>query len=357
MNKNESHLRELLEARSAASGFDVFAVALPERIARADYFEAWLASGKHASMAWLARNPELRTDPRLLLEGCQSVVMLGTNCYQERPARRGVIARYALGLDYHDVIMPKLKALCAWLAETHGGNHRPFVDASAVMEKPHAAKTLLGWQGKNTMLIHPQFGNWLMLGGILTTLRITPDHAPAPDRCGSCTRCIQACPTGAITAPYQLNARRCISYLTIEHHGSIPVEFRKAIGEHLFGCDDCLDVCPWNRWAITTREAAFSARPLPELRDMLSWTEATFRATFRGTPIFRLKWERWLRNICVVLGNIGSSEDLPALEFARDHTTPLIAEHATWAITQISGNRETIYAETTFAVSARKSGG
>ncbi len=341
MNVHGNRLRAELAERTKAAGFDVFGVAAVQAAPHKQYFLQWLGEGRHGGMDWLARDPERRCDPGCLLEGCRSVVFVGMNCYQEQPERRGVIARYALGRDYHDIMMPRLKSLCAWLSESHGGRHRPFVDTSALMEKPHAARTALGWQGKNTMLIHRQFGNWLMLGGILTTLEVEPDAAPAADRCGSCTRCMVACPTAAITAPYQLDARRCISYLTIEHKGDIPEEFREAVGGRLFGCDDCLDVCPWNRWAVRAREAALEARALPDLREMLWWSDADFRAAFRGTPVFRLKWERWLRNVCVVLGNIGSSEDVPALEHARDHTTPLIARHAAWAIARITSSGAT----------------
>ena len=325
---------ELIRERARGLGFDCCGVAAAAEVVHADYFRRWLGSGRHATMRWLADSPRRRLDPRLLEPGCKSVIMLGLNYYQERPRRRGVVARYALGRDYHELIMARLKSLKEWLGETFGGGHRPFVDTSAVMEKPHAALTALGWQAKNTMLINREFGNWLALGGILTTLELPADK-PGRDRCGSCTRCIDCCPTGAITAPYQLDARRCISYLTIEHRGAIPPEFREAVGDRLFGCDDCLDVCPWNKWARCSREPAFAARPLPDLREMLYWGDADFRAHFRGTPVFRLKWNRWLRNVCVVLGNTGTCDDLEALGHAAGLDDPLVAEHARWALARI----------------------
>ncbi len=285
-------------------------------------------------MEWLERNPSRRLNPQQLLPQCRSVIMLGMNCYQSQPQRRGTIATYALGRDYHDIIMSRLKQMKSWLGNEFGGEHRPFVDTSAILEKPHAARTAIGWQAKNTMLVNRSYGNWLMLGGLLTTLELPADQ-PERDRCGSCTRCIDCCPTRAITAPYQLDAGRCISYLTIEHRGSIPEEFRSAIGDRLFGCDDCLAICPWNRWARVTHETKLHHRPMPDLREMLYWTDADFRNHFRGTPIFRLKWHRWLRNICVVLGNIGTAKDLPALQHAASLQDPLIKEHAEWAIDKI----------------------
>ncbi len=325
---------DVIRSKAISLGFDGLGIAQASEPPHASYFQQWLAEGRHATMHWLEREPECRTDPTALLATCRSIIMLGMNYYQPDPQHRGVIAKYALGKDYHDLIMDRLKEMKSWLNDSYGGEHRPFVDTSAVTEKLHAARSTLGWQAKNTMLVSRQFGNWLALGGILTSLELPPDE-PEHDRCGSCTRCIDCCPTNAITAPYQLDARRCIAYLTIEHKGSIPHEFREAIGNRLFGCDDCLAICPWNRWAQETREAAFKHHPLPDLREMLYWSDADFRSRFRGTPIFRLKWNRWLRNICVVLGNIGTVEDLPALQHAASLDEPLISEHAKWAITMI----------------------
>ncbi len=301
---------------------------------RYDSFLQWIRDGKHGQMEWLERDPgQRKTTARLLPEG-RSVILTGTNYFQPPPPLRGKIATYALGKDYHDLITARLRQLCSWLESRAGGLHRPFVDTSAVLEKPLAMQSGLGWQGKNTMLIHRRMGNWLSLGGIISSLELTPDN-PEKDHCGSCHRCMDACPTGAITAPYQLDARRCIAYLTIEHKGSIPLEFRKAIGDRLFGCDDCLSICPWNRWAQRSHEAHFQAVPRPDLREMLGWDDATFRRHYRGSPVFRLKHSRWLRNICVVLGNIGTAEDLNALETASTVGDALIREHALWAVKEI----------------------
>lgn len=315
-------------------GFDVCSVASAGEVPEYPYFLDWLNQGCHGGMQWLEKDPERRRSPENLLTQCRSIILTGTNHYQKPSPQRGQIATYALGKDYHDLIGQRLKDLCHWLESEMGGSHRPFVDTSAVLEKPLAKRSGLGWQGKNTMLIHRRLGNWLSLGGILSTLEIEPDPEDT-DHCGTCHRCMDACPTAAITAPYQLDARRCIAYLSIEHQGSIPVEFRKAIGDRLFGCEDCLAACPWNRWARETQEAHFQPIPRPDLREMLSWDDATFRAHYRGSPIFRLKHSRWLRNICVVLGNIGTEEDLSDLEKASIHADPLIAEHARWACEEI----------------------
>jgi epoxyqueuosine reductase len=202
------------------------------------------------------------------------------------------------------------------------------------MEKPIAVMAGLGWQGKNTLLIHSQHGPWLMLGSILTELEI-PNDSPSNDHCGTCTRCLDACPTQAFPQPYVLDSRRCLAYLTIEHPGPIPEEFRPLLGDRLFGCDECLEVCPWNRHAQQSRELSLSPIPRADLSEMLDWDEPRFRKEFRGTPIFRLKRNRWLRNICTVLGNIGTENDLPSLEKATQDQDPLVREHAQWGKNQI----------------------
>lgn len=300
---------------------------------RQHYLLQWLDEGQHGEMSWMARDPERRSRPELVQPEAKSILVFGLNYFQPEPARRGRIAKYALGKDYHKVFLNKLKRICSWLRD-QGAANRPYVDTGPLLEKPIAEAAGLGWQGKNTMLLNKEHGQWLFLGCILTTLELAPDE-PQQDRCGTCTRCIDVCPTGAITAPYQLDARKCISYLTIEHKGPIPLPYRPLIGDHLYGCDDCLDVCPWNKWAAQTREASFSARPYPDLREMLSIDDLAFATLFAGSPIKRLKRPRWLRNVCVVLGNIGSVDDLPQLEAASLDPDPLIAEHAAWAISRI----------------------
>ena len=324
-------------------GFSEARVAPAQPAAHRALFEAWVAEGKYGDMGWMARNVDKRGDPRLVLPGAQSVIVLAYNYYQgsgpEVPYR---VARYAWNDDYHELIWPKLRVLEDYL-KTHGGEHRSFVDTGPVLERDFASESGLGWGGKSTMQIHPKLGTWFFLSTVLTTLDLEPDP-PAKDRCGSCTRCITACPTQAITGPRQMDARRCISYFTIEHKGSIPVEFRRAIGDRLYGCDDCLSACPWNRFAQASSEAAFQARQsvfnMP-LRDFLQLTDEEFRNLFAKSPIKRIKRPAFLRNVCVVLGNIGTPEDLPALEAAMQDEHPLIAEHANWAWDEITSRRET----------------
>jgi len=325
--------KQALRAQALELGFSVMGVAPVQPELRRAYFLQWLAEGQHAEMAWMARDPERRLDPQQVLPEARCIIACGFNYYQPEPRRRGRIAKYALGKDYHNLILKRLKQLCTTLRGWDGIN-RPYVDTGPLLEKPIGAAAGLGWQSKNTLVINPQQGQYLFLGMILTSVELPEDSAPR-DRCGSCTRCIDICPTQAITAPYQLDARRCIAYLTIEHQGSIPLEFRRAIGDHLFGCDECLDVCPWNRWAQATREEKFAARTYPDLREMLDWTHDDFHAATAGTPIRRLKLPRWKRNICVVLGNTGDAHDLPALERAAADPDPMIAEHAHWAIQEI----------------------
>ncbi|MEM9227375.1 MAG: tRNA epoxyqueuosine(34) reductase QueG, partial [Verrucomicrobiota bacterium] len=296
MSEPKANLLEL--AREI--GLDALGVAPVAAPLRREYYRKWIAAGKHGEMAWMERNLDRRLNPGKILPEAKSILCLGLNYYQPDPQRRGRIAKYALGADYHKVLLKKLKQLCRVMREHYKSDQKPYVDTGPVLEKPIAATAGLGWQGKSTIVLNEKQGTWLFLGVIFTTLELEPD-TPAQDRCGSCTRCLDACPTQAITAPYQLDARRCISYLTIEHKGSIPLQYRKAIGDRLFGCDECLDVCPWNKWAQRTREAKFAARPYPDLREMLSWDEDAFSAAFAGTPIRRSGHARWLRNVCVVL--------------------------------------------------------
>jgi epoxyqueuosine reductase len=333
-------LKQQLCEQARALGFADCRVAAAQQAPHHAWYEQWLAEGRQGDMAWLARNVERRTDPRQVLEGAQSVVVLAMNYYQGEPelVRSAAyrIAHYAWNDDYHDVIEKKLRVLDAWLTE-QGGRQRFYVDTGPVLERDFASEAGLGWGGKSTMQIHRQLGTWFFLAELITTLKLEPD-ASAKDLCGKCSRCITACPTQAITAPRQLDARRCVSYLTIEHKGSIPVEFRPLIGDRLYGCDDCLSACPWNKFAQLAHEAAFQARTAVfemKLRDFLSLTDEAFRALFAKSPIKRIKRPAFLRNVCVVLGNVGNAEDLPALERAAEDAHPLISEHALWAIQSI----------------------
>ncbi len=299
--------------------------------------EQWLEAGSHGEMAWMAKNIERRSDPRLVLEGAKSVIVLATNYFQgEKPVTDYRIARYAWNDDYHDLIEKRLKALEDFLT-AHGGTTRRYVDTGPVLERDFASEAGLGWGGKSTMQIHRHLGTWFFLADILTTLDL-PADTPAKDMCGKCTRCLDACPTQAITAPRRMDARRCISYLTIESKGVIPLEFRRAIGDRIYGCDACLDACPWNRHAQESREAAFQARETvfsKSLRDCLALTDDEFRTLFARSPIKRIKRPAFLRNVCVALGNVGTPDDLPALEAAAADPHPLIAEHAAWAVAEI----------------------
>jgi epoxyqueuosine reductase len=339
-------LKEALRAEAARLGFAAFGVAATGAPLRREYFARWLAEGQNAGMAWLARNNDRRLAPEKLLAApgggarARSLIFVGMNYYQAEPPRRYRVARYALGRDYHNVMLKRLRKLAAVVREA-GGECRAYVDTGPILEKPLAAQAGLGWQGKNTLLIHPKLGTWLLLGVVATTLELPPDE-PGRDHCGACTACMDICPTRAITAPYQLDARRCLAYLLIEHHGAIPEEYRAAVGNRLFGCDDCLDVCPWNRWAVATREAALAPKEYPDLRAMLAWTEEDFRAHTQGTPLARLKLPRLKRNAAVVLGNIGDADDLPALAAVAREADPVIAEHAEWAMAQIRGRGEAL---------------
>lgn len=323
-----------LRREAETLGFHAFGVTAVPVDLRRDYYKKWIAEGQHGTMGWMERNNERRLHPEALIEEARAIIVLAMNYYQPDPDRSYRIAKYALGDDYHNLIYKRLKKICRYMRDEFGSVQRPYVDTGPLLEKPIAEAAGIGWQGKSTILVEPGQGTWSFLGNIVTTLDLPPDD-PGKDRCGSCTRCIDVCPTKAITGPYQLDARKCISYLTIEHDGVIPVEYREAIGDRLFGCDECLDVCPWNKWAVPTEEAKFQPRALPSLREMLHWDEGTFKDKMQGSPMRRLKLQRFRRNICVVMGNIGGREDLAALEQVASGDDAMVAEHADWAIRQI----------------------
>jgi epoxyqueuosine reductase len=337
MNAPSEILRRAVDAEAARLGFEACRVARAERARHADDFLAWLADGHHATMEWLARNPERRIDPRQVLPGARSVIVLATNYLVEaQTGGRGRFARYAWGDDYHDIIGKRLQQFDAALVG-HGGTQRAYVDTGPVLERDFASESGLGWNGKSTVQIHRRLGTWFFLSVILTTLELEPDVAES-DHCGKCTRCMTACPTGAITEPRRLDARRCLSYLTIEHRGAIPEEFRVALGDRIYGCDDCLAACPWNRFAQASSEAAFAAREHVtgwDLCDFLALDEEGFRRLFRKSPVRRTKRSGFLRNVCVALGNVGNEADVAALERAAADPDEVIAEHARWAIGQI----------------------
>jgi epoxyqueuosine reductase len=316
------------------------APALPAR--HGDIFRQWVEDACYGDMAWLAKGVERRIDPREVLPGAKSVIVLAMNYFQgDMPSGKatspGTFARYAWGSDYHDLIEDKLKDLSTYIDDV-GGRHRYYVDTGPVLERDFAGESGLGWNGKSTVQIHRKLGTWFFLAVILTDLPLPADERMT-DHCGKCTRCMDACPTQAITAERRLDARRCISYLTIEHRGSIPVEFREAMGDRIYGCDDCLTVCPWNRFAQASQEAMFQARPFVNdwnLRDFLSLDVEGFRDLFKKSPVKRTKRSGFLRNVCVALGNVGTVEDVPALEKAVAEEDELIAEHACWALEKIA---------------------
>jgi len=329
-------LKESLAAHAKALGFGICRVTKCAAPPHAAEFEQWLDEGRGGEMAWLSANRERRTDPRKVLPGARSIIVLAMNYWQGGEPGGPRIARYAWGEDYHDLIAERLRKMDALLKE-RGGVQKCYVDTGPMLERDFAARAGVGWHGKSTMLVNPEMGTWFFLAEILTTLEIDED-GPQPDRCGSCARCITACPTGAIVAPRELDARRCISYLTIELKGSIPAELRPLIGDRVYGCDDCLAACPWNRFAEASREAAFSARPATTgmtLVEYLALSGEQFRTLFRKSPIKRIKRRGFLRNVCVALGNVGTPRDLGALRKAAADPEPLIAEHAAWAIDRI----------------------
>jgi epoxyqueuosine reductase len=359
-------MKAALCQRAAELGFDDcrFTTAAPP--ASAEPFQRWLAEKNHGEMAWLERNAEKRIDPQKVLPGARSVIALAASYATSdewlvasgmagapstrHPSpvtrhhdRHGIIARYARFTDYHDVLAMRLKQLSDFVNQLGGANTRSlwYVDTGPVLERDFAQRAGIGFVGKHTSLISRRLGNWFFLAEILTTLELEPD-APEKNHCGHCTRCLTACPTSAITAPFQLDARKCISYLTIELKGAIPVEFRKAIGNRIYGCDDCLAACPWNRFASEGRLMKAHARTdlaQPDLLELLQLDEAGFKSRFAGTPMLRTKRRGLLRNVCVALGNVGDETALPHLHKSAADPEPLIAEHARWAMEQIQQMR------------------
>jgi epoxyqueuosine reductase len=343
-------LKAALARQARALGFDCVGMTHPDAIADvARHFQDFLAGGAHGDMDWLADRPERRTDPRVLWPGVRSVIMLGVNYGpDENPLAileqrsSGAISVYAQGDDYHDVIKKRLKILARWLAAASDSEVKVFVDTAAVMEKPLAQAAGLGWQGKHTNLVSREFGSWLFLGAIFTSAELLPDAAEA-DHCGSCRACLDICPTAAFPAPYKLDARRCISYLTIENKGPIPREFRKAIGNRIYGCDDCLAVCPWNKFAQAGREARLVAREqlrAPGLAELARLDDATFRSLFAKSPVKRIGRDRFIRNVLIAIGNSNQPGLTVEAERLLDDPSPLVRGAAIWALSQLKGAAE-----------------
>jgi epoxyqueuosine reductase len=338
-------LKRALVDQARAAGFDAIAVTRPDAIGAAgDALEQFLAAGQHGDMDWLAATAARRRDPRALMHDVRSVVMLGVNYGPTRDPRavlderaRGAISVYAQGDDYHDVIKPRLKTLARWLVAAAGGDVKVFVDTAAVMEKPLAAGAGLGWQGKHTNLVSRGFGSWLFLGAIFTTLEL-PADAPETDHCGQCRACLDVCPTAAFPAPYRLDARRCISYLTIEHKGPIPRELRPLMGNRIYGCDDCLSVCPWNKFAQAGREQKLAAREAllaPRLADLAALDDAAFRALFTKSPVKRTGRDRFVRNVLIAIGNSGDAALAAAAAARLDDASALVRGAAVWALSRL----------------------
>jgi epoxyqueuosine reductase len=338
-----------LAREARARGFDAFGVARPDAIPQAaERLRAYLDAGRHGEMNWMANNAGRRGDPRAMWPEVRSIVMLGVNYGPDddplailKQRTRGGISVYAGGDDYHDVVKPRLKALGRWLIEEAGGDIKVFVDTAAVMEKPLAASAGLGWQGKHTNLVSRRHGSWLFLGSIFTTLDLPPDR-PERDHCGTCRACLDICPTAAFPAPYQLDARRCISYLTIEHKGPIPHALRPLIGNRIYGCDDCLAVCPWNKFAQAGREAKFFTRTAlraPSLAELARLDDAGFRALFAKSAVKRIGRARFLRNVLIAIGNSGEAALATEAERLLADDSPLVRGTAVWALGRLDRSR------------------
>ncbi len=349
-------LKAALVEAAHAQGFDAVGVTRPDAIPlAAERLRQFLNLGAQGDMDWLAAKAERRADPHVLWPQARSIVMLGLNYGPDdaplailKERMRGGISVYARGDDYHDLIKPRLKALGRWLIENAGGEIKVFVDTAPVMEKPLAASAGLGWQGKHTNLVSRQFGSWLFLGALFTTLDLPPDPVEA-DHCGNCRACLDTCPTAAFPAPYRLDARRCISYLTIEHKGPIPREFREPMGNRIYGCDDCLAVCPWNKYAVAGREAKLAARgalQAPYLADLVRLDDAAFRALFTKSPIKRVGRGRFVRNVLIAIGNSGDPSLAEEAERLLDDESPLVRGAAIWALGRLDGARLERHAQT-----------
>jgi epoxyqueuosine reductase len=346
---SSSDPKSAIRQRALAEGFDVVRFARADAPAQGSVrLSAFLADGRHGTMDWMEHNAERRADPKVLWPEAKSVVVLGVNYGPDHDplavlARRdsGAISVYAQGDDYHDVIKPRLKRLAGAIGRDLSCDVKVFVDTAPVMEKPIAQNAGIGWQGKHTNLVSREYGSWLFLASIFTTLDLAAD-GPDSDHCGNCRQCLDICPTRAFPEPYQLDARRCISYLTIEHKGHIPLEFRSAIGNRIYGCDDCLAVCPWNKFAQAANENRLQARRelvAPRLSDLVRLDDAAFRALFRKSPVKRIGRDRFVRNVLIAIGN--SNDASLAGEAARlvHDPSPLVRAMAVWALGRLGAAR------------------
>ena len=339
-------MKQSIRARALELGFDAvgFAPARASAFTRAN-FSLYLAEGRHGDMDWMATTAHRRADPRAMWPGARSAVVVGLNygptddpmTVLSQPGRGAISAYAQTARDYHDVAKKKLRQLARWMAETFTCEVKLFVDTAPLMEKPLAQQAGVGWQGKHSNLVSRDFGSWLFLGEVLTSLALPPD-VPEADHCGTCRKCQDVCPTDAFPAPYQLDARRCIAYLTIEHQGHIPHEFRHAIGNRVFGCDDCLAVCPWNKFAEAAHDLHMQPRPelnAPALANLAALDDAAFRKLFAGSPVKRLGRDRLIRNVLIAIGNSGSADLAAHAEPHLGDASPLVCAAAVWALAQL----------------------
>jgi epoxyqueuosine reductase len=335
-----------IKDEAAAIGFSAVGITSAEvGIREQDRLREFVSNGEHGDMAWMETHLERRIAPKAIWDGARSVVVLTQNYGPDHDPMenlaatdRANISVYARNKDYHDLIKKRLKRLARWMVEQYGCEVKVFVDTAPVLEKPLAAQAGLGWQGKHTNMVSREHGSWVFLGEVFTDMELAPD-APESDHCGNCTRCLDICPTSAFPRPYALDARRCISYLTIEHKGHIPEEFREAMGNRIYGCDDCLAICPWNKFAETSAEAAFAARhdlDLPPLAELLGLDDEAFRARFSGSPIKRIGRDRFLRNVLIACGNSGDVSLLPAVAALRSDGAPIVRAMAVWALGRLT---------------------
>ncbi|TIO72734.1 MAG: tRNA epoxyqueuosine(34) reductase QueG [Mesorhizobium sp.] len=347
---DKTRLRALIDAKARRAGFDAVAVTTPDAIPEAPARLAeFVADGFHGSMDWIAETFQRRAEPSALWPEVRSIIVVAMNYGPDRDPRdvlgkrnRGAISVYAQNRDYHDVMKGRLKEIAGKIVARSGGDVKVFVDTAPVMEKPLAEAAGLGWQGKHTNLVSRAHGSWLFLGTIFTTAELEPDKAEI-DHCGSCRACLDVCPTDAFPAPYRLDARRCISYLTIENKGPIPREFREKIGNRIYGCDDCLAACPWNKFASVASEAKLAARSdlrEPPLSDLLRLDDAAFRAFFSGSPIKRIGRDRFVRNVLIAAGNSADTSLTPIVRGLLDDGSPLVRGAAVWALSRLMPRRD-----------------
>ena len=340
-----SALASAIREKAAREGFAAVRIMAPAHDPlQAERLSHFLAEGRHGAMAWMAETAERRASPLALWQQARSAILLAQNYATDldplerlKDTEAGVISVYALNRDYHDVVKGKLKRIAQWLAHAAHAEVKVFVDTAPLMEKPLAQKAGLGWQGKHTNLVSRDLGSWFFIGTILTTAELPPDQ-PEHDHCGSCRACLDICPTNAFPAPYQLDARRCISYLTIEHQGHIAAEFRAQMGNRIYGCDDCLAVCPWNKFAEAAREAKLAARDDlkgPRLADLLDLDDAAFRALFVGSPVKRTGRDRFIRNVLIAAGNSGDPALVPKIMALLGEPSPLVRAMAVWALSRL----------------------